>query len=686
MEKVKGFFLKVGQFFVKVFTKSKIWVLANKIPAIIIAASSVVVITLAIALPVGISAANRNSDDSEPSTSTSIDPSSTSGQTSGSQTTSGGFIPSSGTTSGQPTSGGQTSGGKSSSEDSSSSGKSSGSQASSSSGSSSASIHTHTFNKDVWEKDKSSHWHPATCGHDVKDSEAAHTFGEWTIISETIERRTCGVCGYYEEKPHVHTFASTWSKDKTSHWHASTCGHDVKDAEAAHTFSEWAEDPSDDTQDIRSCSVCGYEETREHEHVYASAWSHDSQYHWHAATCSHTDEEDEYGYHVYPTDDEYRIGTVAGEYSVYKQVCDCGLITYRVHFLDSDSSAYLIVISFVKPTEEKTGSVTFYPENALLPATTLTLPKLGDNRVVNDGYSIYVDRAYNLSTKGKQCYASINPDAFNFYVDSTDNADLAKALSLDPDWKFEISDETYAKSRKVTGGVWYTEPWYYAAGEYRLTYQEGGYEAIEIATISSHTDWDSYDQPYDNTDDEEYEYVDGFSYFYFQEDASCLSEIDDLYLRQKVVEYLFETEDGCIIDHHSYGSTYIAKYCGMQSYVIAEYDSDSSKMVVVVDLLYGKLEKGDTIYYHTEHNGDGSIKNTSTVKSATVSSIVEFTGSGPGSSKNTIYADGKQYILFLSGTDLSSSTEGRFYNEEYITYFSSTGSTQLNHLYDVIYN
>ena len=36
---------------------------------------------------------------------------------------------------------------------------------------------------------------------------------------------------------HVHTFATEWSHDESKHWHAATCGHDVKDKEGNHIDS-----------------------------------------------------------------------------------------------------------------------------------------------------------------------------------------------------------------------------------------------------------------------------------------------------------------------------------------------------------------------------------------------------------------------------------------------------------------
>ena len=67
-------------------------------------------------------------------------------------------------------------------------------------------VHVHTFDNTRWEKDANTHWRPATCGHNVKGSEDAHSFSNWitvtpaTTTSEGLERRTCDVCSYQEER------------------------------------------------------------------------------------------------------------------------------------------------------------------------------------------------------------------------------------------------------------------------------------------------------------------------------------------------------------------------------------------------------------------------------------------------------------------------------------------------------
>ena len=92
---------------------------------------------------------------------------------------------------------------------------------------------------------------------------------------------------------HVHTFAEAWEKDDLYHWHAATCEHtDEVSEKAAHTYVDGA------------CSVCGKEQPDEQEeeicrHTFSDEWTSDKIYHWHAATCEHTEEIKDRGAHTY---------------------------------------------------------------------------------------------------------------------------------------------------------------------------------------------------------------------------------------------------------------------------------------------------------------------------------------------------------------------------------------------------
>ena len=118
--------------------------------------------------------------------------------------------------------------------------------------------HTHKFATD-WTKDETNHWHAATCGHTTEVSgKAEHSFGEYvsnndaTTEADGTKTRECSVCGYKDtvtdegSKIHVHTFAEEWTSDSSGHWHAATCGHDVTDSKAEHSFVN------------EVCTICEY--------------------------------------------------------------------------------------------------------------------------------------------------------------------------------------------------------------------------------------------------------------------------------------------------------------------------------------------------------------------------------------------------------------------------------------------
>ena len=173
-------------------------------------------------------------------------------------------------------------------------------------------IHVHTFAEE-WTSDASGHWHAAACGHtDEKSGFAEHTFGEYvsnndaTTETDGTKTRECSVCGYKDtvtdegSKIHVHTFEEEWSSDETNHWHASTCGHTTEiSGKAEHSFGDWivtkaATEEAEGSRE-RTCTVCGYTATEAieklaHTHKFAKEWTKDGTYHWHAATCEHTEE------------------------------------------------------------------------------------------------------------------------------------------------------------------------------------------------------------------------------------------------------------------------------------------------------------------------------------------------------------------------------------------------------------
>lgn len=102
-------------------------------------------------------------------------------------------------------------------------------------------------------------------------------------------------CDEGEEEPpatHTHTWATEWSSDGESHWHACTGeGCTAIADEALHTWDEGevTTPATYDAAGVRTyaCEVCGREREEaiaQLEHTYATEWTYDDDNHWHACT------------------------------------------------------------------------------------------------------------------------------------------------------------------------------------------------------------------------------------------------------------------------------------------------------------------------------------------------------------------------------------------------------------------
>lgn len=78
--------------------------------------------------------------------------------------------------------------------------------------------HVHTYSTE-WEHDANSHWHKATCGHDVLGDEGSHSFTNGECV-----------CGYKAD-------LTTWKRDEKTHWHdAEDNGVAIRVDEGAHNL------------------------------------------------------------------------------------------------------------------------------------------------------------------------------------------------------------------------------------------------------------------------------------------------------------------------------------------------------------------------------------------------------------------------------------------------------------------
>ena len=114
------------------------------------------------------------------------------------------------------------------------------------------------------------------------------------VIAGTTYNVTGDVTLYaiWENKPHTHTYNTTWSTDETNHWHECTCGDkkDVAphvDANKDHNCDVCGKKMSDHTggtatcKDKATCTICGQKYGDLAAHNYKTEWSKDKNKHWH---------------------------------------------------------------------------------------------------------------------------------------------------------------------------------------------------------------------------------------------------------------------------------------------------------------------------------------------------------------------------------------------------------------------
>lgn len=130
--------------------------------------------------------------------------------------------------------------------------------------------------------------------------------------------------------PHVHEFASDWTKDSTHHWHAATCGHDDAVTRILHVWDDGLTiKDATETEDGEKLFTCVCGQTKKvpipaisHIHQYSSEWTYDETHHWHVTTCGHDDA-------ISKAEHAWEDGVVTKEPTVTKKgektyACSCG--------------------------------------------------------------------------------------------------------------------------------------------------------------------------------------------------------------------------------------------------------------------------------------------------------------------------------------------------------------------------
>ena len=239
-----------------------------------------------------------------------------------------------------------------------------------------------------WSHDDTYHWHAATCEHtELYTDKAVHNWGlEGEITTPAthtqtgVRTYTCLNCGAKKTESipanaSAHEFSTTWTTDANYHWHQATCGHDVINDSAAHTFGEVkvtkAATCTASGTGTQTCTVCGYVKN-----VTIPAFGHDMVDH----VCTRCGLFEPFvgeagGYVFYDCDADNAFGNADGLVS-----CDCGW-----RYLEAapeaikDSKGYL-GIQFGYHSTSAEGENLFVNGTTVYDASDCTLTALGSGK------------------------------------------------------------------------------------------------------------------------------------------------------------------------------------------------------------------------------------------------------------------------------------------------------------------
>ena len=150
------------------------------------------------------------------------------------------------------------------------------------------------------------------------DKTADHTYGEWTFVNEQIHKRSCSFCGYSETKEHQLGEEPTWSTDENRHWHqCEVCNEQVSAAD--HLFGADCVSP---------CETCGF--VRADGHTYGEELFSNEEAHWYACeSCGAKSNEEQ---HIYSAECD--------------EDCDaCGAVREVTHTFEASAPKQAVSVS-----------------------------------------------------------------------------------------------------------------------------------------------------------------------------------------------------------------------------------------------------------------------------------------------------------------------------------------------------
>lgn len=136
-----------------------------------------------------------------------------------------------------------------------------------------------------------------------------------SCYSPAVYYKSCGTCGAAGTETFTsgdatgHSYSQQWTSNELQHWQAASCEHTNERINVAdHVWDGGVVtvQPTDRSEGERTftCVVCNATRREKlqpttHEHTFATTWTGNEMYHWHAATCGHNNEMSGFGEHAW---------------------------------------------------------------------------------------------------------------------------------------------------------------------------------------------------------------------------------------------------------------------------------------------------------------------------------------------------------------------------------------------------
>ena len=252
------------------------------------------------------------------------------------------------------------------------------------------------------------------------------------------------------EEECTHTYADTLSSDSEYHWYAATCEHTDMKGEA---------EPHKDANDDGVCDVCGYD--ADHVHTYEETLTINQTHHWYATTCTHDVPKDK-AEHVDENNDgecdvcKFDNGHVCEYATTYTTsetqhwlATTCGHAPTQENHVDADNSNECDVCGYdYVNVTPVVESATTVAKANLISSGTMEIIDLSDDPLPTKEYEYAFGANYTYATGD---YAEYHYS----YVDVANGDDIFLALQ---DFDGDISRD-FAKTSEAMAGLNISHGW-----------------------------------------------------------------------------------------------------------------------------------------------------------------------------------------------------------------------------------